>query len=98
MHESLKVLNLSREGRKETASLIEDYALFNGQLMWKEKDLPKLQKLVQEILGISDKDFEKLENADDLRKLITLKLGAFSDSDINQTCFILTVKRKEGNE
>lgn len=98
LHESLKVLNLSREGRKETASLIEDYALFNGQLMWKEKDLPKLQKLVQEILGISDKDFEKLENADDLRKLITLKLGAFSDSDINQTCFILTVKRKEGNE
>lgn len=92
LRESLKVLDISRDSKKQISSLIEDYTLFNGLLVWKTQDLPKLRKMVQAVLGIDDKEFMGMETPEDLQKAVTAKLRRCSQDEIKDICFVLTSK------
>ena len=92
LRDSLKVLTVSRQTRKQISDLIDNYSLCNGLLTWKTKDLPILQSLVQDILGLKDKDFEKIENSETLRKLVESKLKKCTQKEINDICYILASK------
>ena len=54
--------------------------------------MPLLQKLVQDVLGIKDKDFEKIETPDDLRQIVEGKVKRCSQKDINDICYVLASK------
>ena len=92
LRDSLRVLEISREDKKTIAELIDDYSLFNGMLPWRKEDLLKLQRLVQAVIGLQDRDYMKLETADDLRRLVENRLKRCSKDEINDICYILTVK------
>ena len=92
LRDSLKVLSISREQRRRLSELIGDYSLFNGILIWKNQDIPKLQELVQAVLGLGDRDFMSIETPDDLRKLVEGKLGKCPKKDIDEICCILLSK------
>ena len=88
----MKVLNVSRESRKLISTLIADYTLCNGILAWKSQQMPVLQGLVQEVLGIKDKDFEKIETPEKLRKTVEGRLNRCTQQEINNICYVLTSK------
>ena len=90
--DSLKVLDISRGDKRRIAELMKDYELFNGLLVWKKEDLPVLKKLVQSVLGITEKDYASLETADDLRRLVSSRVKKCSQKEINDICYILTVQ------
>ena len=92
LRDSLRVLDISREDKKSIAELIDDYSLFNGMLPWRKEDLPKLQRLVQAVIGLQDRDYMKLETTDDLRRLVEKRLKRGSKNEISDICYILTVK------
>ena len=92
LRDSLKVLNVSRESRKLISTLIADYTLCNGILAWKSQQMPVLQGLVQEVLGIKDKDFEKIETPEKLRKTVESRLNRCTQQEINNICYVLTSK------
>ena len=87
---SLRILDVSRAERKQLERIIEEYYIFNGQVAWEEKDLPKVQRLVQSILGIKDSDIEKIEDPDELRYLVKSKVKGFNYDQINDICYVLT--------
>lgn len=87
---SLSVLDISRETRKKLKSLAEDYTLFGGHLVWKEKDIPLLRQLLLEILGFDDKQLAKFDSIDELQKRVKSKIQGMSMIDIKEICFILT--------
>lgn len=90
--DSLKVLDISRTDKQRISELIKDYSLFNGLLSWKREDLPGLKKLVQSVLGITEKDYVRLQTADDLRRLVSSRVKKCSQKEINDICYILTVQ------
>ena len=92
LRDSLKVLSVSRLSRKAISAKIDDYTLCNGLLTWKTQEMPLLQKLVQDVLGIKDKDFEKIETPDDLRQIVEGKVKRCSQKDINDICYVLASK------
>ncbi len=92
LFDSLKVLDITKTKRNKIASLIEDYALCNGLLIWKKEELSKLQKLVQAVLGVSDKDLTKIEFPEELRRLVKTKLAKLTDDEIDDVCYILTIR------
>lgn len=92
LRDSLKVLDMSRENKRKIAMLIEEYSLYNGMLIWKKADLPKLQRLVQAVIGLKDKDFLKLETSEDLEVLVKSRLKKCSQKEIKDICFVLTCK------
>lgn len=95
--EALKVLNLSRKERKEIYSLIEDYLLFGGRLVWKEDELPKLQRLMKAVLEIDDKQLMRVSSPEALRKLVTSRLEKLKSENIEEICFVLTWTKEEKN-
>lgn len=92
---ALKVLDLSRSTRRIITSLFEDYLLFNGHLSWKESELPKLQMLLKEILGIDDKRLVQISSSEMLRKVVSSKLLNMKMKDIEEICFILSWTKEE---
>ena len=90
--DSLKVLDIPRDVKKKIASLIDDYTLCNGLLVWKPEDLPKLQRLVQAVVGLDDKDFMKVETSEELLETVKQKLKKFSAKEIMDICYVLTSK------
>ena len=88
---ALKVVDVSRESKKRIGTLIDDYSLCNGLLIWKKQDMSKLQKLVQDILDLEARDFMKLESPEDLKKLVESRLAKCSNDDINNICYVLTL-------
>ena len=92
LRDSLKVLSVSRLSRKTISAKIDDYTLCNGLLTWKTQEMPLLQKLVQDVLGIKDKDFEKIETPDNLRQIVEGKVKRCSQKDINDICYVLASK------
>lgn len=92
LKDSLKVLDLSKEQKNKVLSLIDDYSLCNGMLIWNRSDLPRLQKLVQSVLGISDKDLSRIEYPDELKQLVKTKVSKLRNEDIDDVCYILTIR------
>jgi len=92
LKDSLKVLDVTRGVKKRISALIDDYTLCNGLLVWKTEQLPKLQKLVQAVLGLEDKDFMDLDTPEDLQEVVKNRLKKCSPKEIKDICFVLTSK------
>ena len=92
LKDSLKVLEISRGVKKVISTLIDDYTLCNGLLIWKTADLSKLQKLVQEVLGIDNKDFMNFNTPNELQVFVENRLKQCSSEEIKDICFVLTSK------
>lgn len=90
LYEALKVLEITRNTKKEIKLLIEDYLLFNGHLSWKEEEIPKLQIILRELLGIDDTCWTKLSSAYELKKMVSNKVQALRKQDIEEICYILS--------
>ena len=56
----LKAIEMDRFSKKKITDLIDDYVFCGGILSWDENDIHELQKLVKEILGISNGEFERI--------------------------------------
>ena len=90
LKDSLRVLDLSRKVKRRISALINDYTLCNGLLLWKANDLPKLQELVQAVIGLEDKEYINLETPEELQELIKNRLKKCSPEEIKDICFVLT--------
>ena len=100
LNNSLRVIDLERRTRIIISDYLDDYLFLGGQLFWKEDDIPKLQKCLLAILHISMNEFSGIVssgNADVLRSLIKKKTVGFSDQEIEEICFVLTMG-PEGKE
>jgi len=87
---SLGVLDIPRGDRKYIESLMRDYLLFNGTLVWRKKDLPKLQRIIRSVLSINDAEIASVNSAESLILLVASKLKKCSKESINNICFVLT--------
>lgn len=87
---SLKLLDLTRKDRKQLSSLIADYTMFNGMLAWKESDMPYLQKMIQNVLGIDDMVYGQIDSAEELKAAVSAQLKKLSADDITEICYVLT--------
>ena len=90
LNAALKVLNLKREEKRMIREVMDEYELLGGQLIWEEKQIPQLGKLVRAVLGIDDKVIAGLDSAEDLRELISSRLWRMSDKKIQSICFVAT--------
>lgn len=89
---ALKVLNISRDIKNRISSLIEEYDLYGGIMVWKTQDIPILKKFVQAVIDIDDKTFMRIEGSKELKALVKNKLNRFSDDEYDSICYILTAK------
>lgn len=89
---ALKVLNISRDIKNRISSLIEEYDLYGGIMVWKTQDIPILKKYVQAVIDIDDKTFMRIEGSKELKALVKNKLKRFSDDEYDSICYILTAK------
>ena len=90
LRSSLSVLDIPRSIRKTIESLMDDYLLFDGILVWDDRDIPKLQVLVRSVLGIKDSELLAVNEPEDLMNLVRTKLKKCSVGFINATCYVLT--------
>ena len=90
LYDSLRVLELTRSDRQEISSLIADYSLFNGNLVWKQEELPKLRRLLQNILGIKGTDYQSINSSSELVKKVSMKLKNMKPEAVQEICFVLT--------
>ena len=93
--DSLKVLELSRSERKELKSLITDYSLLAGNIIWKEEDMPKLQRLVKAILYITDKDISLMDTPMELYNTVNSRVKKLSQQNIIDICFVITYTKED---
>lgn len=89
LRSSLQVLDVTRAERKELDELIDDYALFDGQLLWEEEDVAKLQKLVRAIMGIQEKQLQLLESEEELAALVKSRLKKIDKKLLQYICSII---------
>ena len=87
---SLKLLDLTRKDRKQLSSLISDYTMFNGILVWKESDMPYLQRMIQNVIGIDDIVYGQIDSADELKVAVSAQLKKVSADDVTEICYVLT--------
>ena len=87
---SLSVLDIPRGDKKAIEALMQDYLMFNGLLVWKKKDLPKLQKLVQAVMGIKNSEISAISDAEGLIRLVSSKIKKLQRDRICDICFVLT--------
>ena len=92
LKDSLKVLDISRDIKKQISVLIDEYTLCSGLLSWRASDLPRLQNLVQAVIGLEDGDFMKIETPEELQALVKSRLKKCSLEEVNDICFVLTAK------
>lgn len=90
LRESLRALDLSRKERREISDLITDYILFNGNIVWGEDEMNRVQRLAQATLGITEKDYEGIETAQELESLVASKIKKIGKDKITEICYILT--------
>lgn len=69
--------------------------MFNGLIVWEEKNLGIAGQLVCAVLGIGEKDFETIETAEDLEAIVASRLNKMSKESLKEICFILTSKKGE---
>ena len=91
MRESLRALDLTRSNRKYIETLIEDYSLFRGQLIWRTEELPKLQQLCMAVLGLTEHDIFTANTSDDLEREIRNKVKGLNSEQIKEICYVLTL-------
>ena len=90
LERSLKVLSISRNDRSMIRTIMEDYELCGGQLIWRSEQLPELGSLVRGILGITDKVLEKINTPEELESFISKRLKKLSREKLQDICFVAT--------
>ncbi len=91
--QDIKVIDLSSYQRKMIMKYINDYIFFCGELTWNLEEIPKLQKCLMALIGISEADFNKIIDAglpDMLRELVVKKTKGFEGQEIEEICNVLT--------
>ncbi len=89
----LKSLDLTREFRLQIREAIDDYLFCKYTMVWQVNEIPKLQKLIRAVLGITDNEFNAAVSRLDpnvLREMIKNKTVSFSAKDIDEICNVLT--------
>ena len=89
----LKSLDLTREYRLQIREAIDDYLFCKYTMVWQVNEIPKLQKLIRAVLGITDNEFNAAVSRLDpnvLREMIKNKTVSFSAKDIDEICNVLT--------
>ena len=84
----LKALEVKRGCRNTIRALIDDYVSYGCKLAWAEADIPKLQGLLIEVLGITE---DAAKSPDTLRGFVTGKTDGFSPTATEEICFVLTM-------
>ena len=95
LEESLSVLELTRTKRKLLKSLIDDYVLFNGDIVWEKDNISILSELVWEVLGIKEKDFAIIDNPQQLEKYVEEKIKRMPSGSVKDICYIITVGKEK---
>jgi hypothetical protein len=90
-----EVLEIPRWLKKVIGEFIDDYTFYSGKMRWAVADIPKLQAILKAILALSDNDSGRLSKADDLRRLIQNKVVGLSRKDIEEICYVLTMRRND---
>ena len=93
---SLKVLTLSRKDRRLLDTIIEQYEILEGQIAWKKEQLPDVGKLLRAVLGITDKDIQKISSPEELVKLVSGKLKEPTKEQVKAVCFVITSAKEGG--
>jgi hypothetical protein len=91
----LEVLEIPRAIKKTISDLIDAYVFNDGKIRWAIEDIPKLQTILKNVLGLTERDADKLSQADDLRLLIRSKTVGFSQKDIEEICYVLTMDKDD---
>lgn len=91
LKQSLQVIDIPRQYKRELEELIENYTLFNGNLLWKKDDIVRVQTLVRIVLGIDEKRLANIASVDQLRELVRSKLAKCSSETEKTICYFLTV-------
>lgn len=89
----LSSLDLNHNMRVRIRNYISDYGFLGGDMLWREEDIPILQKCLRAVLYISDDEFTRIAvsaTADDLRKLVRDKTSNLSADEIEEVCSLLT--------
>ena len=91
--QDVKVLDVTRQQRKQILKSVNDYIFFCGKLVWNVEDIPKLQECLKAILGITEAEFARLvssESATLFKESISKRLTSFDDSELDEICNVLT--------
>ena len=91
---SLRVLTLSRKDRRLLDTIIEQYEILEGQIEWQERQYPNVGKLLRAVLGITDKDIQKISSPEELVKLVSGKLKEPTKEQVKAVCFVITSTRE----
>lgn len=97
LFEALKVLDLSREERFALTGIISDYELLDGNIIWRQRQIPKLQQLVKAVLEMADKDILTCDSSADLFKLVQSRAKRLKRSALNEICYVLTMCNEGGS-
>ena len=94
----LKALDITKRTKNKISDCIEQYMFFHGNMIWKTEEIEYLQKLVKELLAISDSEFENIVlngKADELRNTIRGKTIGLSYQEMEEVCCVLTKETGE---
>ena len=89
----VKVLDVTRQQRKQILKSVNDYIFFCGKLVWNVEDIPKLQECLKAILGITEAEFARLVSSESttlFKESISKRLTSFDDSELDEICNVLT--------
>ena len=90
LSESLKTLDVKTETRKRIQTILEQYLKNNGEICWRQDEIAILSQIVQAILDIKEKDYEKINSKEELITFVRKKICEMPDEDIFEICKILT--------
>lgn len=90
---AMRVLNLSRNDRRAMNAVIEEYEILGGCLTWRTDQLPELGRLVRVVLGITDKEIRRVENAEQLSDMVMNRLQKVKKQDLQNICFVMTAAK-----
>ncbi len=91
--QSLRTLDLTHSTKKIINDYIDDYLFLGGQLFWNERDIPKLQECLKQVLNITNSQLVNIisnESADSLKNIVKLRTISFNEQEINEICNVLT--------
>ncbi len=89
----LKTLNLSRAQRDQINELIREYLFYNGIIIWKDKEIVKLQNLMMAVMGVSQMEFDYCVAEGDSEALMSMiknRTCGLNDEAVNAVCAIIT--------
>lgn len=91
--DSLERLEISKNQKVLIREMLLTYHNHGGHIIWNEKSLQLLQKLLLDILGISKKELQNiliLDEPDILRNIVKKSTNNLNRDQIEELCYLLT--------